>query len=140
MFTNFPSIDLTLTLSGVLAVSSILSGILATIINNRYQLKLHTMDLRQRNTENTTHYYRDIFEKYLKACSKHLKDYGVPNHIEYTECYLTALLYAPDAIASKMQTLDTCITSGKSPENVNPSQLVREITMLLNKWLQTMSL
>ena len=45
-----PKIELTITISVILALAAIISPIFTAIINNRYQLKLKKLELKQKNT------------------------------------------------------------------------------------------
>ena len=97
-----PKIDLTITITAILAICAIVSPIFTNILNNRHQLKIKELELKQRNYENTIIYRRKIFENYLKYAGRciaysdqsALKDYG--------EYYLLALLYAPDDLRQEM--------------------------------------
>ena len=133
--TAFPKFDLTVTVSVIIALCAIISPILTSLINNRHQLKLKKLELEQQHLEKTVSYYRSIFEQYLKSCSKHLEDLSVFNHTEYTECYLTALLYAPQSIVEEMKLLNTQIMSRNYREAPKTAET---LTRHISEWLQTL--
>lgn len=97
-----PEIDLTITISVILALCSIFSTIITAIINNRQQIKLKRLELKQKEYENSVLHKRKIYENYLEnagrciyfADAAALKDYG--------EHYFTALMIAPDELRSQM--------------------------------------
>ncbi len=60
-----PQIDMTITISVIVALAAIVSPILTAIINNRYQLKLKKLELKQKEYEQTVLYKRKIFENSL---------------------------------------------------------------------------
>lgn len=101
---NVPSakIDLTVTISVIIALCAIVSPVLTTIINNCHQTKIKKLELKQQEYRNTIIHQRDFFENYLKhagrciyyADSEALKDYG--------EHYFSALMYAPDDLKADM--------------------------------------
>ena len=60
-------IDLTVTITAILGIAAIISPIATAIINNRYQLKLKKLELKQAHMDKTTYYIRSIFENYLRC-------------------------------------------------------------------------
>lgn len=108
-----PKIDLTITISVIVALCAIVSPIATAIINNRYQLRLKKMEMKQKQLESTVLYIKSIFENYLKyggRCISHadpnaLKDYG--------EYYLLALLYAPAELHSEMKCINSLMAEYK---------------------------
>lgn len=97
-----PKIDLTVTVSIIIALCAIISPILTAIINNHHQLKLRKLELREKQYENTIVYQRSIFENYLRASGKCITHANPDALREYGEYYLIALMYAPENIKQKM--------------------------------------
>lgn len=95
-------IDLTITISVIIALCAIISPVLTALINNHHQSKLKALELKQQNFRNTILYQRDVYENYLKHAGRciyfadpdALKDYG--------EYYYAALMYAPPDLQSDM--------------------------------------
>lgn len=100
----FPEIDLSLSISVILALCAIVSPILVAIINNIHHTKIRKLEIQQDQYRNTILHQRDVFENYLKhagrciyfADSTALKDYG--------EFYFAALSYAPAELRGDMIT------------------------------------
>lgn len=100
----FPEIDLSLSISVILALCAIVSPILVAIINNIHHTKVRKLEIQQDQYRNTILHQRDVFENYLKhagrciyfADSTALKDYG--------EFYFAALSYAPAELRGDMIT------------------------------------
>lgn len=108
--TTVPKIDLTITISVIVALAAIVSPIFTTIINNRHQSKLKRMELNQKQFESTILYKRTIFENYLKYTGRCVK-YSDPESLkEYGEYYFLALTYAPDNIGSLMIKINSAIS------------------------------
>lgn len=97
-----PQIDLTVTISVIIALCAIVSPILTTTLNNRHQLKIRMLELKEKQYENTVNYQRKIFENYLRYSGKCISRANSEALREYGEYYLVALMYAPDHIKSKM--------------------------------------
>lgn len=97
-----PKVDLTITVSVIVALAAIISPILTTIINNRYQLKQKRMELKQKKYEQTVLYKRTIFENYLRylnEVAQHPTDDSISG---YAQHYPLAYLYLPDEVRNKI--------------------------------------
>lgn len=129
-----PNIDLTISISVIVALCAIISPILTTIINNRYQTKIRRMEHLQQEQKDTVLYQRNIYENYLKhagrciyyADREALKDYG--------EYYYAALMYAPYDIHSDMIKANNLMLEDKYDE---ASPLIEIIAAKLHAILQT---
>jgi len=97
-----PKIDLTVTISVIVALAAIISPILTAIINNRYQLKLKKMELLQQEYERCVLYKRDILESYLQHAGNCIVHSSHDSLHKYGEFYLRALMYVPDNLYSQM--------------------------------------
>jgi hypothetical protein len=104
-----PQIDLTVTVSVIIALCAIISPILTAIINNKFQLKLRKLELQQKHFEDTVMYKRKIFEGYPKYAGKCVSDVEKGALPEYGEYYLLALMYAPSEIQSDMEDVHNLI-------------------------------
>ena len=60
-----PKIDLTITISVIVALCAIISPIFTTLLNNRYLFKLEESKQKQKSYENTVLHKREIFENYM---------------------------------------------------------------------------
>lgn len=97
-----PNIDLTISISVIVALCAIISPILTAIINNRYQTKIRLIEHLQQEQKDIFLHRRNIYENYLKYAGRciyyadhdALKDYG--------EYYYSALIYAPPDIQTDM--------------------------------------
>ena len=89
-----PKFDLTVTISVIIAICAIISPVLTTIINNRYQYKIHKLEAQQQKYENSTVYLQRIFEKYLETAGRCISHPQTVFYYEYSQQYFVALLYA----------------------------------------------
>ena len=98
-----PKIDLTITISVVIAVCAIISPMITTAMTHHHQAKLKKLELADTTYKNTVLYKRTIFENYLKyagRCTSYSDDSAMQ---EYGECYLLALMYAPSDLQQEMK-------------------------------------
>lgn len=128
-------IDLTITITTILAIAAIISPIATAIINNRYQLKLKRMELEQKHLENTTYYIRSIFEKYLRYAGKCIHYADGPSRKDYGEYYFLALVYAPDHLAKAMIDINSAIIISDFD---NATALLEQIKPAISDLLQTL--
>lgn len=125
--------DLTVTITGILAISAIISPIATAIINNHYQLKLKKLELEQDHLNNTTYYIRSIFENYLRYAGKCIYFSNQENETGYNEYYFLALVYAPAQIAESLISINALIYDNHSSE---ASARLEELRPQINELLQ----
>lgn len=97
-----PKIDLTITISVIVALAAIISPILTAIINNRHQLKLKKIEASAKEYERSILYKRKILESYLKHAGNCIVHSNHDSLHKYGKYYLQALLYVPESLAVKM--------------------------------------
>lgn len=120
-----PKIDISITISVIVALCAIISPILTTIINNRYQMKVKKLEAEQRFYEDTIVRKRTIFENYLKAASRCAIRAKGEYLAEYGEYYISAFIYAPSDIRTDMINIHNLMTEYKWIEAI---PLIEELT------------
>lgn len=133
--TTVPKIDLTITISVIVALAAIISPIFTTIINNRHQSKLKKMELNQKQFESTVLYKRTIFENYLRSAGKCITQANHESFREYGEYYLIALMYAPESINLKMLQAHNFMAKYKWEE---AARVYEELSPMIYSMLQNM--
>ena len=128
-----PEIDLTVTVSVIIALCAIVSPILTAIINNRHQLKIKKLEMQERLYENTVTYQRKIFENYLIHLGKCLAFPASETEKEYGRHYLIALMYAPEDIQAKMININNLV---RDNHWTLAAKACEELTPLIHKHLQ----
>ena len=109
-----PKIDLTITISVIVAIAAIVSPVLTAIFNNRHQLKLKHLELKQQQYEQSIVYKRTILENYLKGLSalSHRNNTS-ENRDLYSKNYPLALMYVPEDVQVQMSFANECIYKNK---------------------------
>lgn len=128
-----PKIDLTLTITAIVAIAAIISPICTAIINNRYQLKIKKMEQKQKEYEQTVLYKRNIFENYLRNLNEvfqHLTDESLSGYSQY---YPLACLYLPEETREKLSHVNHLL--GKSVHSDIVDE-IDEIILDISKELQ----
>lgn len=108
---TFPEIDMSITITSVIAVTAIISPILTAIINNRYLLKMKKLELEQHHFEQTSLHKRQIFENYLKYAGQTSSFSSKISFPEYSNAYLSALMYVTPDLRKEMIEIHEILSS-----------------------------
>ena len=130
-----PRIDLTVTISVIIALCAIISPTITSIINNRHQLKIKKLELQEKRNENTIFYQRTIFENYLKYSGECVTYFDSHAFRQYGVYYLVALMYASDDIRDKMIEANAMIRSNNF---AGAQTIYEELAPMLYALLQRM--
>lgn len=120
-----PKVDLTVTISVILAACAIIVPMLTTIISNLFQIRIKKLELKQLHYEKNVLYQKEIFENYLRYASQ-CTFIPKTEHIQtFAEYHFLAYLYAPDELHNEMSELRTFITKF---EKDKAAELLEELT------------
>ena len=101
-----PQIELTITISVILALAAIISPIFTTVINNRYQLKIKKLEVKQKEYEQTVLYKRNIFENYLRYLNDVFQNPTNESMSGYAQYYPLAFMYLPPDVQQKLSVVN----------------------------------
>ena len=99
-------LDLTVTVSVIIALSAILSPIIVAVINNRYNLKLKKIEFASDKKINS-------FETYLSNLRIYLNYPKPEKYNMYRNAMSTAILYASQSTLKIIFEIDDCISDNK---------------------------
>lgn len=105
-----PKVDLTITISVVIAICAIISPIITTILNNCHQLKLKKLDMELESKKSSSFYKRGIYEDYLRLVGKCVTYANQEAMREYGSIYPLALIYFPESLREDLFSLNESIT------------------------------
>ena len=106
-----PKVDLTITISVVIAVCAIISPVITTLLNNRHLYKMKKHDMKLEAEKSSYFYKRGIYEEYLKLAGKCVADANHDSMREYGEIYLLALVYFPEELRPDLIRINSLICS-----------------------------
>lgn len=112
-------IDLTVSISVILALSAILSPIIVSIINNHHQLKIKRIEINEK-------YIISAFQNYLSKLEECISFNVVDYYQEYNKAFGQALLYASPKSKELMKQIDLIIKINKQQDLsaiVNPEMI-----------------
>lgn len=104
-----PKIDLSITISAVIATCAIISPVLTALINNHHLYKMRKLDIKLEKEKASAFYKRGIFENYLKIAGKCVTTPNDETLSKYGEIYPLALIYFPDYLQTTLLQLNESI-------------------------------
>ncbi len=104
-----PEIDLTITVTVVIAVCAIISPVITTLLNNHHLYKMKKLDMKLESQKNSYFYKRGIYEEYLKSASKSITLTSNENMSDYGEAYMLALVYFPEDLQKDLISINDFI-------------------------------
>lgn len=113
-----PNIDLTVTISVIVALCAIISPILTTIINNLFQLKLKRLESSQKRYEDTVLHKREIFENFLSAFNQVCQLPTNEAIAQYSSSYSLVYIYLPKKVRDDLGTVNLLINNKKFNEAI----------------------
>ena len=129
-----PKIDLTITISVILAVCAIVSPIATAIINNHYLFKLKKLELQHEDEKASFFYKRGVYEDYLRFTGNIILHQTVANVDDYGKIYPLALIYFPDNLCDSVVELNDSIQCGKLDDALNQlNELAPKIRTILQR-------
>ena len=99
---NMPTIDLTISVTSILAISAIISPIVTAIINNRHQYKLKELEYKHENEKSSLFYKRGVYEDYLRCVGRVVAFSDNESFKEYGRIYPLALIYFPESLYDQL--------------------------------------
>ena len=132
-----PRIDLTISISVIVALCAILSPIITSIINNIHHTKIKKLELNYQLYETHTLHVREIFENYLTSLGKCINYINPTDAKEYNTYYSLALVYSPESLKEKMNEIHKHIHDETLSHNI---ELVNEVTFDIHSLLEKLSL
>nr|DAN88709.1 MAG TPA: hypothetical protein [Caudoviricetes sp.] len=107
-----PKVDLTVTISVIIAICAIISPIITTILINRHLYKIRKLDEAAQLRKETYFYKRGIYEDYLRYTGQCITHATVETLDNYGATYALALIYFPEDLQSKIIDLNNAINHG----------------------------
>lgn len=127
------NMDISLLLAIILGLTSFVSPILVTVINNFHQKRMKKLEIEQENIRNNQLYLRSIFDNYYLYAGGMIGHHDGESIAKYQSAYFQALTYADDDLRAKMKEVNSLIQSheyiqaGKSLEALIDSTSRRQI-------------
>lgn len=104
-----PQIDLTVTISVILALAAIVSPIATALINNAHHTKIRKMELEYEEKRNSREHVQKIFDSYLSNAGAYIRLPDGEHAAAYGSVANLAFCYAPEEARKTMEILESQI-------------------------------
>lgn len=104
-----PNIDLTVTISTILAIAAILVPSITTLLNNHHLYKMRKLDEAAELRKASSFYKRGIYEDYLRYVGQCVTQHSKESLENYGATYSLALIYFPEELIDKIIDLNNDI-------------------------------
>lgn len=106
-----PKVDLTVTISVIIAICAIISPIITTLLNNHHLYKMRKLDDAAQLRKDSYFYKRGVYEDYLRYTSQRLTNPSASTLNEYGKTYTLALIYFPDELQEQLIAINEAISN-----------------------------
>lgn len=130
-----PKVDLTVTISVIIAICAIISPIITTLLNNHHLYKMRKLDDAAQLRKDSYFYKRGIYEDYLRYTCQCLTNPSTVTLKEYGKTYALALIYFPDELQEQLISINNAINNHMWD---NALSNLNEIAPIIRKQIQTM--
>lgn len=110
------SVDLTVTISIILAACSIVAPCLTTIITNIHNCRIRKLELKAQRERENIFYTRGVYEEYLRATGGLLQDKSTSAYAAYGKIYPLALVYFPEYLQDSLVAINACICENRKSD------------------------
>lgn len=101
-----PNLDLSFTITAIIALTSLISPIITCLINNHHQLKIKELELKQQAQIKLVDYKKEIFENYLKYAGAYVYNCNAEVQTQYGKYSFLAMTYAPKNISNEIELIN----------------------------------
>lgn len=98
-------LDLSFTITAIIAVISLLSPILTALINNRHLKKMRLLELEQERYAKNVLFKRQVFENYISMAGEFLTIGSAAVYKDFGSAHALAYLYADEELRHDMSNL-----------------------------------
>ncbi len=135
-----PNVDLTVTISVIIALTAIIIPMLTSIIDNTFKLWRYNIEVKQSNQNEEVNYVRSIYEKYLISLGTitSLSEIEIRDVLwsePYNQAYYHLLMFAPKEISTLMKEIHKLITTGDWKSINSP---IEELALLIKPLTEDM--
>lgn len=130
-----PKVDLTVTISVIIAICAIISPIITTLLNNHHLYKMRKLDDAAQLRKDSYFYKRGVYEDYLRYTSQCLTNPSASTLNEYGKNYALALIYFPDELQEQLIAINETINNHRWNDALSN---LNEIAPVIRKQIQKM--
>lgn len=130
-------IELTFTITAIIALCSTISPILTAIVNNRYLRKIKELELRHEAYKESLFYKREIYEEYLRQASSLIATGAEDARLAYSKVYPLVLAYSPEETHSELIELNNQLMHITGTNRDKSIECLNNITPKIKKIIES---
>lgn len=104
-----PSLDLSFTITAIIAICALISPMATTIINNHHQKSMRKLEYEEQEKQRRIERERDIYEGYFQAAGACIQHSNSQALLEFGKHSAQILCYAPDDVIDEIQQIEFLI-------------------------------
>ena len=131
-------IELTFTITAIIALCSTISPILTAIINNRYLRKMKELELKHEAYKEALFYKREIYEEYLRQASSMIATHEETVMLAYSKVYPLVLAYSTEEMHNDLINLNNFLMHINNSSRDEAMALLNNITPKIKKIIEAM--
>lgn len=128
-----PKLDLSFTITAIIAICALISPIATTLINNYYQKVMKKLEYEEQEKQRRITRKREIFEEYLCAAGACLQHHTPEALLAFGRCSARVLCYVPEELQNEIIMLEKFVLARNSSDGLN---LLDSIALKLRPILQ----
>ncbi len=113
-----PELDLSLTITSIIAICALASPIITTLINNHHQKSIRKMDYVESEKTKQLEQKRDVFENYLQYAGAFVHRFDLESLKDFGMYSARALCYVPEDMLDDMKKLEILILNRDQKEAI----------------------
>lgn len=127
-----PTLDLSFTITAIIAICALISPVATTLINNHHQKVMKKLEYEAQEKQRQITRKREIFEDYLCAAGACLQHATPESLVDYGRHSSLVLAYVPEDLQNDIRDLEECIMA-RDPSSL---ELLDTIALSLRPILQ----
>ena len=121
-----PNLDLSFTITAIIAICALVSPIATTLINNHHQKSMKKLEYQEQEKQRKIERKREIYEDYVRAAGACIQHANPEALLEFGRHSAQILCYVPDDLIDDIQQLEKLVFDG----NRRPSQQQLDVVVV----------
>lgn len=105
-----PNLDLSFTITAIIAICSLVSPIATAVINNHHQKSMKKLEYQEQEKQRKIERKREIYEDYVRAAGACIQHTNPEALSEFARHSAQILCYVPDDLVNDVQLLERLVT------------------------------
>lgn len=110
-----PNLDLSFTITAIIAICSLVSPIATAVINNHHQKSMKKLEYQEQEKQRRIERKREIYEEYFRAAGACIQHANPDSLLEFGRHSAQILCYVPDDLIDDIQRLERLVMSRDRP-------------------------